>query len=209
MLNRDATTSRKATYEKMKFVLEHGGNIIIYPEGYWNLADNGQKDERHGADGHNSENWLVLDINIGIICLAAELECEIIPTILHYDSYKKKRCYTLRGKPFCVNKEENFLEKKDEFVTVMQTMYYEIMEKYSSYCCRELKSKGYLLREQWEKEDFVRACDIERINYRLDLADEKKIGKAKVLHPVITSEEAFGFLKDLKPRKENAFLWRR
>ena len=200
LLNRDATISRKATYEKMKFVLEHGGNIIIYPEGYWNLADNGQKDERHGADGHNSENWLVQDINIGIIRLAAELGCEIVPTILHYDSYKKKSCYALRGKPFYVRQEENLLEKKEELVTVMQTMYYEVMEKYSSYCRRELEDNGYLLREQWEKEkeEFIRACDIERIGYRLDLADEKRIGKAKVMQAVTTPEEAFGFLKRIE-----------
>lgn len=50
LMKRDDISSRKAAYEKMKYVIEHGGNIIIYPEGYWNLADDGQADERHLAD---------------------------------------------------------------------------------------------------------------------------------------------------------------
>ena len=39
LLDRDNPENRKKTYEKMKYVIEHGGNIIIYPEGYWNLDD--------------------------------------------------------------------------------------------------------------------------------------------------------------------------
>ena len=63
--DRDNPEYRKQTYAKMKYVIEHGGNIIIYPEGYWNLDDNGLADERHKADDHNSENWLIQDLNIG------------------------------------------------------------------------------------------------------------------------------------------------
>jgi len=36
------------------------------------------------------------------------------------------------------------------------------------------------------------------------VADEKRIGKAKVMQPVTTPEEAFGFLKELNHCKENA-----
>lgn len=34
LLDRDNKTNRHNTYDKMNYVLEHGGNIIIYPEGY-------------------------------------------------------------------------------------------------------------------------------------------------------------------------------
>ena len=90
MLDREDKNSRHKTYEKMKFIIEHGGNIIIFPEGYWNLDDNGLSDYRHGSDLHNSESWLIQDINIGVIRLSQETSCPIIPTILHYDEFKKK-----------------------------------------------------------------------------------------------------------------------
>jgi len=211
LLDRDSKTSRKATYEKMKYIIEHGGNIIIYPEGYWNLDDNGQKDERHGADNHNSETWLVQDINTGIIRLAKEIGCEIVPTILHYDEYKQKKCYVTRGKPFRVLSTDDIIDRKNDLVEIMQTMYYELMEKYSVYKRSELESDGMSLQEQWEqlKKKLVSDCDIDRIGYKLDLADEKRIGKARAMEPVVTAEEVFGFMDNLLPSKENAFLFRR
>lgn len=211
LLNRDTPASRKATYEKMKFVIEHGGNIIIYPEGYWNLSDDGQADSCHGADGHNSENWLIQDINLGSLRLAKETGCEIVPTILHYDEYGKKRCYASRGEPFRVVQEDDLFEKKNELIEIMQTMKFGLMEKYSTYSRRELERDGTSLKDQWEvlKENLVKDCDIPRINYHLDLADEKKIGKAKVANPVVTPEDAFDHLDQLIPCRENAFLFRK
>lgn len=69
---------------------------------------------------------------------------------------------------------------------------------------------GISLRAQWEvlKEDLVKDCDIPRIKYHLDLADEKRIGKAKVVNSVVTQEEAFAHLAHLISCRENAFLLR-
>ena len=211
LLNRDNKTNRRCTYDKMKFVLEHGGNIIIYPEGYWNLDDNGEADERHCADGHNSENWLIQDFNIGIFRLAQETGCEIVPTVLHYDEHKKKICYGRRGKVFAVHPDDNVFAKKEELLTIMRTMYYEMMEKYSSYKRVELETNGQSIYEQWEelKKKLVADCDIARTGYHLDLADEKRIGKAKVANPVTTQTEAFSHLLHLNLCKENAFLFRK
>ena len=210
LLNRDTPASRKSTYEKMKFVIEHGGNIIIYPEGYWNLDDNGQADSVHGADAHNSENWLIQDINLGSLRLARETGCEIVPTVLHYDEHGKKRCYAARGKAFRVSAHDDVIQKKNELVEIMQNMKFSLMEKYSQYLRAELESCEKPLRKQWEelKETLVKDCDIPRIGYHLDLSDEKKIGKAKVCEPVVTYKEAFGHLDDLIPCRENAFLFR-
>ena len=194
-MERNDVNSRKAAYEKMKYVIEHGGNIIIYPEGYWNLADDGQADECHLADGHNSENWLIQDINIGIVRLAKETRCEIVPTILHYDEVGAKRCYIHRGKGVRVEEQDDIFVKKDELVHIMTNMYWEMMEKFSQYRRTDLEKDGKSLKQNWEelKEQLRRACDIERIGYQLDLTDEKRIGKAKVVHPVVTSEEVFSW----------------
>lgn len=209
LLDRDNKVNRNNTYNKMKFVIEHGGNIIIYPEGYWNLDDNGEADERHGADGHNSDNWLIQDFNIGIFRLAQETGCEIVPTVLHYDEHGKKVCYGRRGTPVAVNDDDDIFERKEALLTIMRTMYYEMIEKYSSYRHAELEAGGQSIYEQWAelKRKLVKDCDIERTDYHLDLADEKRIGKAKVVNPVVTPLDAFSFLQNLKPCKENAFLF--
>ena len=179
----------------MKYVIEHGGNIIIFPEGYWNLDDNGQKDECHDADGHKSDNWLIQDINVGILRLAQETGCEIVPTILHYDEVKKMKCFAYRGKPFRVSKEADIFAKKYELVGLMTDMYWYLMEKHSCYKRADLEADGRSLAEQLSelKEKLRSACDIERIGYRLNLAEEKRIGKAKVTHSVVTPEEAFAW----------------
>jgi 1-acyl-sn-glycerol-3-phosphate acyltransferase len=207
LLKREEKSSRQAAMEKMKFLLVNGANVIIFPEGYWNLADNGLKDENHGADDHNSENWLIQDINIGVLRLARELGCEIVPTILHYDE-NNMRCYARRGNSFTVLKTDNIFQKKDELLEIMYTMYYELMEKYSFYTRKELEENNLSLKEQWEllKKKLISSCDIDKVNYKLDLEDEKRIGKAKVINPVTANEEAFEHLGHIEYTKENAFL---
>lgn len=208
LLKRDDVLSRKSTYEKEKYVLENHGNVWVYPEGYWNLDDDGLTDGRHLSDCHNSECWLIQDINIGAVRLAKETGFPIVPVILHYDEENGKKCYSIRGEEFFVGKYDDIFEKKDELVTIMNTMKYELMEKYSSYKREELECNGISLKEKWIKlkEELVRDCDIEKIGYKLDLKDEKYIGKAKVGNPVVSNEEAFEHLDYLDINLNNAFL---
>lgn len=208
LLNREDDINRNSTYEKMKYIIENGENIIIFPEGYWNLSDNGLSDEKHNADDHNSENWLIQDINIGVIRLAKETGCPIIPTILHYDETNKKMCYSKKGDLFYVSSEDNIFEKKDELVEKMTTIYFELMEKFSSYKRMDLEKDGIPLKIQWEKlkQKLISACDIDSIDYKLDLENEKLIGKAKVAKAITTNEDAFDHLNNLEINKNNAFL---
>ena len=208
LLDRDNPLNRKQTYAKMKYIIENGGNIIIYPEGYWNLDDNGLSDERHRADDHNSENWLIQDLNIGAIRLAQETGSPIIPTILHYDETKGRKCYSLKGEPFFVSKTDDLFEQKDKLLEQMWTMYYELMSKYSTYSRLELEQNGISLKEQWEqlKKELISDCDIPKTGYKLDLSDEKRIGKAKTINGITSNEEAFAHIEKLIPKKENAFL---
>ena len=207
LVDRSKKESRKACYEKMKYVLENKGNIIIFPEGYWNLNDDGEKDEKHEADSHNSENWLIQDLNIGPIRWAQEIGCQIVPTILHYDETGRMKCYAKRGKSFSVSKSDNIFEKKDEILEYMTNEYFSSMSKHSSYIRIVLEQKGSL-REQWEKlkRKLISSCDIDSAGYKLDLADEKKIGKAPVKSGVITNDDAFEHLEHLNYSSSNAFL---
>lgn len=207
-LKRNDINSREYTYNKMKYVIENGGNVIIYSEGYWNLDDDGLTDGIHSSDSHNSECWLVQDINIGALRLAKEIGCAVIPTVLHYDEIGKKRCYSRRGKPIYIGKNDDVFAKKDEFMGEMNRIKYELMEKYSSYNRIELEKDGISLRDKWIelKKELIAACDIPKIGYKLDLLDEKIIGKAKVSNPIVSNEEAFRHLDDLIVKPENAFL---
>ena len=208
LLDRNNDDSRKSTYDKMKYVLENGGNIIIFPEGYWNLADDGLSDERHKADDHNSENWLIQDINVGVIIVAQETGCPSIPTVMHYDEVKGKKCFSKKGTPFYVEKNDDIFLKKNQLVECMTKIYFELMEKYSSYSRRDLEADGISLKEKWIKlkQELIADCEIKKINYELDLKDEKLIGKAKVVNDITTNEEAFEHLENLNINKNNAFL---
>ena len=208
LINRDDKTSTQASLEKMEYILNHGGNIIIWAEGYWNLDDNGLSDKNHKTDDHNSESWLIQDLHIGVFKLAQKLGVLMVPTILHYDEFSEKTCYGRRGTHFCISKEDDVFAKKDEFKEIMQSDYYELMRKYSIYARGYLEENGKTIKEQWEelKKELIKACDIERINYHLDLEDEKLIGKAKVVKEIITNEEVFGHLKDIQYDKSNTFL---
>lgn len=210
LVDREDEFSRMSSKEKMKFVLYNGGNVIIYPEGYWNLADDGQKDEKHLADDHNSESWLIQDFNIGGFKLAQEIGALIVPSVLHYDAFGKKICVGSRLAPVQVTRKDDIFAKKDEVVQMFIDEKYRLMEKYSTYD-REILETEKSLKEQWEelKEYFIRSCDIESTGYKLDLADEKKIGKAKVVKGVTTNEEAFAHLETLHYNEDNAWLLRK
>ena len=209
LVERGKKESRQSCYDKMKYILENKGNVIIFPEGYWNLDDNGQKDLKHNADSHNSENWLIQDLNIGSIRLAQEIGCEIVPIILHYDEVGEMKCYAKRGKSFSVSKSDNIFEKKAAILEYMTTCYFNLMSKYSSYNRDELEQKYGNIKEHWEKlkKELVSFCDIDSVGYKLDLTDEKKIGKAPVKEGVITNKEAFAHVKKLVPNRNSAFLF--
>ncbi len=193
LLRRSDKQRRKATYEKMKRLLELGGNIIVFPEGYWNLADDGQADACHAADGHNSENWPIQDFNIGAFRLAQEMGADIVPLVLHYDEVKKRRCYVRRCAPVQVASQEDVFAQKDAIWQRMVDASFEMMAKYSSYNRVELERCGKTVRQQWtdKVERFRSECDLPRANYVLDLAEEKRIGKVKVAKGVVTVEEVF------------------
>lgn len=82
------------------------------------------------------------------------------------------------------------------------------MEKYSNYTVEQLSKKGINLEKNWQelKKELINSCDIKKVNYHLDLLDEKRIGKAKVINPVITEEEVYQALDSVELTKNNASI---
>ena len=211
LIDRNSKTSRKSAYEKMKYVLQHGGNIFVYPEGYWNIADDGEMDEFHGADSHNSDSWLVQNLNMGIFRLSQETGCDIVPVILHYDDTSDTVCYTYRDDPFTVSPTDDVFERKDRFTTIMNTAYYNLIEKYSSYSRHRLEAGGLTLKQQNDLyiRQLLDETAIQHTGYKMDMASEKRIGKARTKQHVVTAREAFAHMKNIKPTVKNAFLFRK
>ena len=90
----------------------------------------------------------------------------------------------------------------------MYTMYYSMMEKYSNYTIEQLSKKGINLEKNWQelKKELINSCDIKKVNYHLDLLDEKRTGKANVINPVITEEEVYQALDSVELTKNNASI---
>lgn len=82
------------------------------------------------------------------------------------------------------------------------------MEKYSNYTIEQLSKKGINLEKNWQelKKELINSCDIKKVNYHLDLLDEKRIGKANVINPVITEEEVYQALDSVELTKNNASI---
>ncbi len=99
--------------------------------------------------------------------------------------------------------------QKDAVWQRMVDASFEMMAKYSSYTRVELERYGRTVRQQWIDmvERFRSERDLPRANYALDLAEEKRIGKAKVIRGVVTAEEAFAHINCLILCHKNAFLF--
>ena len=210
LIDRKDAASRKAAYNKMKYAIEHGANVTIFPEGYFNIADDGEADTVHGADGHNSDSWLVQDLSLGAFKLAQETGCEIVPVVLHYDETKGNNCYYHRGQPFSVAEEDDVLEVKDRFLTAMNTEYYRLIEKYSTYKRKDLEADGVSLKKKNTAHiaNLLKVCEIEHTGYKMDMAEEKLIGKAKNKKHIVTPKEAFAHLEKVALSEKNIFLYR-
>ena len=92
----------------------------------------------------------------------------------------------------------------------MHTEYYKLIEKYSSYSRKELEKDGRSLKQHndaWIKH-LLEVVEIPRTGYKMDLLNEKRIGKAKNKMHIVTAEEAFAHIKDISPTLNNAFVFR-
>ena len=92
----------------------------------------------------------------------------------------------------------------------MHTEYYRLIEKYSSYKRKELEKSGQSMKQQndaWIKH-LLEVVEISRTGYKMDLLNEKRIGKAKNKTHIVTPKEAFDHIRHITPNIDNAFVFR-
>lgn len=145
-LDRENKESRKQAFKKLKEVLELGHDILIMPEGTWNLTD----------------SIPMLPFSWGVIKLALETKVNIQPVALEYDD---KNCYVNIGEEINV---QNFKDKKEGYNYLrdnLATLRWNLWEL-----------KGKYNREELSKDEFDNYIKNLLSEYpRMDYNEEKKI----------------------------------
>lgn len=96
----------------MKEYLKRGQNILMFPEGSWNLTD----------------DLLVHEMKWGVIDVALGSGAQIIPVSLDYNEEEKK-CYIKYGKPILPELFKNNLEAIEYVREALSTLKWEQMER--------------------------------------------------------------------------------
>ena len=189
-------TDRKIAAETAKEVLNTGHNLLIYPEGVWNVTP----------------NLLMLPLYPGIIRMAKETGCDIVPiAIEQYD------------KDFIINVGENFKvedlkfndkEQEKEYVETkkrdlrdnMATLKWEIFESLPR---EERKNIGEYAKKHKEFVDT-------RFNEWFNKKENKpyynpELVKHRTFKPknIEFAEDVFSYLPKVKLNKNNAFMFGR
>ena len=156
LVNRNHRGSKQAAMKKLRRVLELGGDIIVFPEGVWNL----------------SPNRLLLDFWPGIYRLAKETGAKIVPTI-HYirdksEKTKGEKIHTVVDEPIDVSGMEEE-EALDYIRDVMATWYYLMMEKYGQSTRAEIVGEHTDLVALWNAELVARYEHVGRYDFEVEL----------------------------------------
>ena len=175
-------TDRKIAYIRSIELLNNGGNLLIYPEGAWNV----------------SPNEIVMKTFTGTVRMAKETGVEIIP--IGVEQY---------GKTFYFNIGENYRIDKDTSMSddelnadlrdKLATLKWEIIETQPT-LKREDISDNYL--------DEFQSEIVGRCNYGYGFSLEDAISESFHDKNITTEEEAFAHLNNIDFNVSNAFLLR-
>lgn len=169
---------RKIAYNRSVELLNNGGNLLIYPEGAWNV----------------SPNVFVMKLFTGTVRIAGETGAEIIPiaTEQYGDTF-----YFNIGRNYTV--PSNYLEiaqdLTDELREKLATLKWEIMLTQP-----ELKHDEIPTLEDFQNEI------VERCNYGYGFSLQDALNESFHDKNIVTEEEVFAFLEKLDINLNNAFL---
>ena len=184
LVDRYDKNSRAASLPKMKLAMQFGANILMFPEGAWNLTD----------------SLLVRKLYSGVYRLAMSENALIIPIATHIEN---KNCYAILDEPFDISvydKEKGLCVLRDK----MGSLKFELMEQYSSFSRNELESAGKSLKAAWEEQKEVLLYESKHYRSKKhELYTPYYIDKSITVYA-----EAFAHLRDIKITKDNAFLLR-
>lgn len=110
-VDRKNKRSRNNIYEKMVELLKDGVNLLIFPEGTWNLTP----------------SLPMLPLYYGVVRMAKDTKLPIVPLI---EEYRGGQCFVKFGQPFYVEEEVSKQEALRELRDIMATLKWEIWESF-------------------------------------------------------------------------------
>jgi len=182
LVDRTDKGSRASAVSKLVRALELGSSVVIFPEGTWN----------------KSPNELISGLFSGVYDVAKKSGALVVPIATYRNG---KRSYGISEEAFDIcqyGKEKGMQILRDK----MATMQYELMDKYGV-CSRKDFPYGQEADTYWK--DFIDGlmAEVEFYDYEVEL-------HTKYRPQGITSpKEAFVFMENLIPNRNNAFLFRR
>ena len=171
---------RKIAYNHSIELLKNGGNLLIYPEGAWNV----------------SPNLIVMKLFTGTVRLAQETGAEIIPIAV--EQYENTFYFNI-GENYQIPKNisKSVNELTDELREKLATLKWEILLTQDPLKRSDIPD-DYLHQFQ---DEIVGRC-----NYGYGFSLEDALSERFHDKNVISEEEVFLFLNDLDINENNAFL---
>ena len=171
---------RKIAYSRAVELLHNNGNLLIFPEGAWNVTP----------------NLPVMKIFTGTVRMAKEANAEIIP--VGVEQYRNTFYFNI-GKNYTIPIYSNKSDKEltDDLREKLCTLKWEIMEQVPM-LKRDTIKNNHL--DTFQKEI------IDRCNPEYGFTLEEAISESFHDKNITTEEEAFSFLPNLEVKKETAFL---
>jgi 1-acyl-sn-glycerol-3-phosphate acyltransferase len=175
--------SRAASLVKMELAMKYGTNILMFPEGAWNLTD----------------SLLVQKLYSGIYNLATQSNALVVPIATHIEG---KDCYAILDETFDISAHE-----MDDGIRILRdklaTAKYELIERYSNCSRNDLEADGISLRNAWEES---------KLKFISEAKDSrtKDLGIFSIYRykdkNITEYAEAFAHLCNIEITRHNAFL---
>ena len=173
---------RKIAYNRSVELLNNGGNLLIYPEGAWNVTP----------------NVIVMKTFVGTVRMAKETGVEIVPIAV--EQYGNKFYFNI-GKNYGIAKSttKTEVELNCELRDKLATLKWQILETQPIFQ-RDNVPEGYIY-------DFQKEI-VEKCNYGYGFSLEDAISESFHDKNITSEEEVFSFLENLDININNAFLLR-
>ena len=173
-------TDRKIAYNRAIELLQNGGNLLIYPEGAWNV----------------SPNEVVMKTFTGTVRMAKEAGVEIIP--IGVEQYGKTFYFNV-GENYGIDRNTSMSddELNKQLRDKLATLKWEIME-----------TQPMLKREELP-DDYLEEFQAEivgRCNYGYGFSLEDALSESFHDKTITTPEEVFAHLETMEFNMDNAFL---
>lgn len=171
---------RKIAYNRSVELLNKKGNLLIYPEGAWNV----------------SPNAIVMKLYKGTVRLAKETGAEIIPIAM--EQYDNKFYFNI-GENYTISNNNKYSEQEltDNLRDKLATLKWKIIETQPKLTRNDIPD-NFL--------DIFQSEIINRCNYGYGFSLEDALSESFHDKNIQTEDEVFAFLNNLEIGKHNAFL---